>query len=877
VTKVVAPSLDELAESLNPAWLWDGERARIVWANKAGADWFGAETLFDLLELVFDRTETGVAKIIKTAEQLRRGKSVEVDLAFSAAIVDEPLECTCYVHALVDGRAGLLVTADTSQTGSQRHQLSPAIQTLALGAFPLPICVIEGRQRLLFANSAMKDVAGNSFDYGFAADLIDQSHKAGLVSKLLKLPTLLGIREMQVIVRPLEKAKRLADASFLVVLEDVTDRRAVERSLVDGNVFAIPKADEPLSKADEPLPKADEPLPKTDDTESQDTSETDNPVPETFGKDKPITGDVAQTLSHLRSEIENQTRGSAETGREPARKEPPATPEKPLTPRERKKKAKEDALVVPDIVSSTLNNLPQPLVLINNEGVLLFANDVAVSLLEAESWQQLGKMTTLADALHALEGEDGFISLFTVKDEPLNLDALISTFPWKDGPVIQATLTPVDDGEKADNRRTPEQQARLKKKDEITTEKVTQVQPLAAVRDNVTTLPVGQSDGGPSDHELRAILDTATDGIVTLTNKGDICSFSAGAEALFGYKSSEVIGRSFMDLLGEKSREVISDYLAALNGSGLAAVFNDGREVEAVVKQGGEISLFLTIGKLETAQSKPGFERDGNASFCVVVRDITQWKKNEADLRQSKEEAEKSNAQKSLFLANISHELRTPLNAIMGFSEVMRSQRFGDIENEKYLGYANDIHASGEYLLSLINDLLDLSKIDAGKLELNFTSVNLLNIIDDAINSLQDQATNNRILMRKAAAGNLPNVVADLRSMKQVLLNLLSNSVKFTKPGGQIIISAKLEEDGKLCLTIKDTGRGMNKAELKRALQPFQQVEGPKDGEMPGTGLGLPLTKALVEANRAEFKITSKRKKGTRVDIIFPTTRVLAE
>ncbi|HFC05027.1 MAG TPA: PAS domain-containing sensor histidine kinase, partial [Rhizobiales bacterium] len=541
-------------------------------------------------------------------------------------------------------------------------------------------------------------------------------------------------------------------------------------------------------------------------------------------------------------------------------------------------KGEDTGFSVPDIVSSTLNALPQPLVLIDPAGQLLFANDVAVKLMGVDSWPEIGEVTTLADALAALEGEDGSISLFTAKDEAINLDVMITAFPWKDGPVYQATLSPGSDGEEADNRR-----AVGSKKN---TEKVTSA-PLAAdnpaisspetAGDNVVSLRPEKPDCGPSDEELRAILDTATDGIVTLDAKGRICSFSAGAEALFGYRSAEVSGKKFSKLLAGKSRKVISDYLEALSGSGLAAVFNDGREVEAKVNNGGIISLFLTIGRLETVRTRAGIIDDGTAAFCVVVRDITQWKKTEADLRKSKESAEKSNAQKSMFLANISHELRTPLNAIMGFSEVMRSERFGEIENEKYLAYANDIHASGGHLLALINDLLDLAKVESGKLELNFTSVNLLNIIDESIHSLQEQATANRVLVRKSAPGDLPNVVADMRSMKQIMLNLLSNSVKFSPPGGQVIITVKLEDNGEMLLTVKDTGRGMDKAELKRALEPFQRVERTADAQTQGTGLGLPLTKALVEANRAKFTITSAPKKGTLVEIVFPTTRVLAE
>jgi PAS domain S-box-containing protein len=369
------------------------------------------------------------------------------------------------------------------------------------------------------------------------------------------------------------------------------------------------------------------------------------------------------------------------------------------------------------------------------------------------------------------------------------------------------------------------------------------------------------------DEELRAILDTASDGIITLDTKARIHTFSAGAEAIFGYRIAEVAGKPFADLLTPESRKILRDYLAALQGPGLASVFNDGREVEAVVKQGGTVPLFMTIGKLQAAKSQ--------AAFCAVVRDITQWKKTELELREAKEMAEATSRQKSEFLARVSHELRTPLNAIMGFSEVMRLQRFGKIENEKYRSYVNDIHASGGHLLSLINDLLDLSKVEAGKIELNFTSVNLGDVADHALKMLQDQATSARVVMRKAIPPDTPNVVADLRSMRQIMLNLLSNAVKFTDPGGQVIISTQLTPSGELKLRVKDTGIGMNESQIADALEPFRRVQ-TEGRDVQGTGLGLPLTKALVEANRASFEITSEPRQGTLVEITFPTTRVLA-
>ncbi|MCX7350782.1 MAG: ATP-binding protein, partial [Alphaproteobacteria bacterium] len=283
---------------------------------------------------------------------------------------------------------------------------------------------------------------------------------------------------------------------------------------------------------------------------------------------------------------------------------------------------------------------------------------------------------------------------------------------------------------------------------------------------------------------------------------------------------------------------------------------------------GGTVPLFLTIGRLQAPRSQ--------AAFCAVVRDITQWKKTEAELREAKDRAEATSRQKSEFLASVSHELRTPLNAIMGFSEVMRLGRFGEIDNEKYRGYVQDIHASGAHLLSLINDLLDLSKVEAGKLELNFTAVSLSDVADYVLKLTQEQATAARVVLRKSMPADLPNVVADLRSMRQALLNLVSNAIKFTDAGGQVVVSAQLMPNGELKLRVKDTGIGMDEDQLRGALEPFGRVitEG---RDVQGTGLGLPLTKALVEANRARLLLTSEPRKGTLAEVAFPTTRVLAE
>jgi signal transduction histidine kinase len=224
------------------------------------------------------------------------------------------------------------------------------------------------------------------------------------------------------------------------------------------------------------------------------------------------------------------------------------------------------------------------------------------------------------------------------------------------------------------------------------------------------------------------------------------------------------------------------------------------------------------------------------------------------------------------FLAKVSHEVRTPLNSIIGFAELMLQERFGPIGNKRYTGYVEDIHHSGLYALSLLNDLLDISKIDAGKFELNFTAVEVPEIVEDCAASLQPLAKRSRIVLRTSLAPDLPSVVADPRRLKQILLNLLTNAIKFTKEGGQVIVSGTLV-DGELRIRVRDNGIGMTRDEIAFAMQPFHQLDtAPR--KQAGTGLGLPVTKALVDANRARLVLSSEPGIGTSADVIFPAERL---
>jgi PAS domain S-box-containing protein len=368
------------------------------------------------------------------------------------------------------------------------------------------------------------------------------------------------------------------------------------------------------------------------------------------------------------------------------------------------------------------------------------------------------------------------------------------------------------------------------------------------------------------NRELRAILDTATDGVLMLDRSGRIIFANRSAEALFGYEPADFTEHSFGDLLAPESRRSASEHLDRLANGTAAGVLDAGYEAIGLVRGGGLVPLHITVGRIE-----------GGEKLCVVLRDITAWKRTAEELTDAKQAAEKASITKSEFLAKISHEIRTPLNAIIGFSEVMMDERFGSIGNERYRQYLKDIHASGGHLISLLNDLIDLSKIEAGKLDLTFVNVNLNDLIQQCVAIMQQQANRERVIVRTSLSTQLPQIVADARSVRQIALNLLSNSIKFTGAGGQVIVSTALNDDQEVVLRVRDTGTGMSEKDMETALEPFRQTTTVAHWGSSGTGLGLPIIKALVEANHARFRIASEVGNGTLVEVTFPTTWVLAQ
>jgi len=482
-----------------------------------------------------------------------------------------------------------------------------------------------------------------------------------------------------------------------------------------------------------------------------------------------------------------------------------------------------------------LSRLPVP-ILISAGDRLYYANEEFLSLTGYASLDDIraagGLGSLFADRYDDDSTDDGdhALRLRTATGEEFPIDALLRSVPWNGGHALMLVV-----------RRAGEPPEPPPERDE-----------RAEMRAHIA--------------ELRAIIDTATDGVIVIAKDGSIRSISRPAEALFGYDNDEISGKQFTSLFAIESQRAARDYLSSLSDHGVASVLNDGREVIGREAQGRFIPLFLSMGRLPN-----------DSGYCAVVRDITPWKRAEEELTKARALAERASSQKSEFLARISHEIRTPLNAIIGFSELMVDERFGPIGNDRYRDYLRDINRSGNHVLDLVNDLLDLSKIEAGEQEMTYEAVSLNETLSQTVAMMQPQANRERVIIRSSFASHLPDVVADLRSVRQIALNLLSNAVRYTQAGGQVIVSTAYEPSGDVVMRVRDTGIGMTVAEIEQAMKPFKQISTLRGTRSDGTGLGLPLTKAMVEANRARFTITSTLGEGTLVEVTFPATRVLAE
>lgn len=330
-----------------------------------------------------------------------------------------------------------------------------------------------------------------------------------------------------------------------------------------------------------------------------------------------------------------------------------------------------------------------------------------------------------------------------------------------------------------------------------------------------------------------------------------------------GYHPREIIGRSLKDLPEERTPKLLS-----LASGERHAPF---RDIEIGVRhRNGESLLFRLNGLPVYCPDSGGF-----LGYRGTAENVTALRQREEALIGAKESAELANRAKTEFLANMSHELRTPLNAVIGFSEIMESELLGPLGSNQYKSYAADIHESAQHLLTLINDILDVAKIEAGAHELRDEEVDPYDIVGAVERLVAERAGRANLKLEIGLPAKLPHLRADERKLKQVLLNLLSNAIKFTPAQGRVALTARHEADGSFVFEVSDTGIGIAAEDIPRAFAPFEQVDSRLSRQFEGTGLGLPLSEGFVRLHGGRLDLESAPGVGTKAIVRLPADRVL--
>ena len=363
-------------------------------------------------------------------------------------------------------------------------------------------------------------------------------------------------------------------------------------------------------------------------------------------------------------------------------------------------------------------------------------------------------------------------------------------------------------------------------------------------------------------HSMRTMASHTPDAVIAYDVAGELLYANSACVGLCGFKTFDELKESASVPQFEMSPNTppvaLPDGLS--NGS-------FSKEVVLIGNEDQRTTVHLNAARLPVSAQFP------TCSYASIT-DISRLRDAQERLEAQNTELSAANRAKSEFLANMSHELRTPLNAIIGFSEIMKNQAFGPIGSAQYLEYLEDIHSSGNHLVDIINDILDLSKIEAGRMELKEAKLPLRAIIDSCVRIIRARAESAEIKLVTAVPDDLPDLHADERLVKQMLINLLSNGIKFTPAGGTVTVGAQFK-GGALLIGVADTGIGMNREEAFVALEPFCQVDGSSTRQQEGTGLGLPLVKSYIALHDGGFRLDTGPGKGTQVTLTFPPERTM--
>jgi signal transduction histidine kinase len=871
------PQLSGHATSAHPVWLWSADGTQIIWANAGGAAIFGADNTAALASIRFDPGEPAAAQITRLAATLLVGGPPRLErLRGFGTSLGGTLVCACSRVTLSD-RAGILVVA--GEFAGPNLALAERVRRLLAGNADA-IAVFTPDDGLVYASSA-------------AAPLLDTKNSLAA----------LGARDLAATALESGRARGASAAGeiTLVRLGEGANRVLLVTFSASEAAFEQNQSQSANSAASDPE-RAAEPA-------RIEPPMFREPPQERRAND----GALSARLAELAAVADSADKSRADERRHPLRFVWQMDADGRFS-------IGSDEFI--DLVGPTMAAaLGRPWNEIASEFGMDPNGEVARAVASRDTWSGVTvawpveahaeRLTVemsglpIYDRERAYRGYRGFgvcrdvarISALAARRSaaaPASMrdDRAASTaapkhaakaqierpalsvvaqtanvVPFRASQADSATLSPVE--RNAFDELARKLSERLSEKDDAAS---ASPPPLAAQNKEPAAPPLfGKGADEQEGSDARPILDLIPVGV--LIYQHDHLLFAnaaflhwAGYDTLSAFEEAGGIDSLFVDGAEEFSVERNDGQLLVIESPASDKRQSKARLFNVPWNSATAMALIVAAG-----ESKPPLARgEGEIAELESILDTKE------ELLAAKQQAEKESSAKSAFLAKVSHEIRTPLNAIIGFSEIMMQERFGPVGNERYRDYLKDIHASGEHLISLINDLLDLSKIEAGKLELSFGNINLNDLTEQCVAIMQPQANREHIIIRTSLPQALPQIVADARSVRQIILNLLSNSVKFTNAGGQVIVSTTLSDDGDVALHVRDTGGGMSEKEIERALEPFRQLATSAQLGGSGTGLGLPLTKALAEANRASFAIKSAANAGTLAEIIFPASRIQA-
>ena len=863
------PRLAAAATSPWPAWLWSADAARMLWANAVGAAVFGAADTRQCVQRRFDSNNPAAAQIVRLAATLPSAGAPRLErlrgfgLGFGRA-----LTCACSRLVLADGEAAVLVAA--TEPAGPALSLAERVRRLFGDDEPLAVFAADGA--LVHATAAAHAELGEANSLAAlgvqaaAAKALD----AGSATALLQL----GQKAVEA------NLQRLGDGSKRVLVLSLPQPQAALPSAVAEAAATAPAAPPTASPA-EPIVERRHPLRFVwqMDADGRFIVGSDEFVELVGPKTTAAFGRKwSEIAAELKLDRDNQIAravASHETW---------------------------SGIVISWPVDETDDRLPVEL-----SGLPVFDRDRSFRGYRGFGvCRDIGRINALARVRRGrpigfMPAAEAPAADTPSQQNPVAAEAAASAesaprsgrpaqtvapaaanvVPFRQAPAAEPkapTLSPVE--RKAFRELAQELNARLRGAPETSAEPSVEGALAEAPKppDQATEPVAAQS---PSEAPPRA--DEAARPAAAAAQVIDASLLDRLPIGILIYRHDALLhaNRHFLEWTGY-------DDLAALAAAGgLNALFvapdagslaeNTGAQALSIMTRRGD--TLPVDGRLISVPW------DGAAALALILSNGLNAERRraaelalaaaETELRNARRETQNAAAAKAEFLAKISHEIRTPLNAMTGFAEVMMAERFGPIGNERYRDYLKDIHSAGTYLVAQLNDLLDLSKVETGKLDLNFSNVGVNDLTQQCVGIMQPQANRARIIIRTSLTPALPQVVADERSLRQIVLNLLANSIKFTGPGGQVIVSTAVSDASEVVLRVRDTGAGMSEQDVAAALEPFRQAATSGSWGSGGTSLGLPLTKALAEANHANFNIKSAPNAGTLVEIAFPPSRVV--